>query len=290
MGISGSDVAREAAAAVLLDDNFASIVVGIEQGRLIYDNLKKTIAYTLTHLWPEVAPVLFSLFFGLPPALTAIQILSIDLGTEMGPAISLAYENQERGIMKRKPRNIKKDRLVSRQLLVYAYLIVGVIEMIGCILAYLWVFYSHDIPISGIFFTSDKHWGAKDQTDICFDERCLSTSDQEDIVGEAASAWYITLIVCQLFHLVNCKTRFTPLRRHRMDNPMTLWGMSLTFCLMVIFVYVPGLQTIMGSRNANLAPWIIGVVFGLIITAFNEFRKRLMRKHPTSFWARELRW
>ena len=89
---------------MLQDDNFASIVGSIEEGRLLFDNLKKTIAYTLTHLWPEVVPVILNLVFGFPLALTALQVLSIDLGTEMAPAISLAYEPAERDIMKKKPR------------------------------------------------------------------------------------------------------------------------------------------------------------------------------------------
>jgi sodium/potassium-transporting ATPase subunit alpha len=92
MGLNGSDVAREAADVVLMDDNFASIVTAIEQGRLVFDNLIKTIAYTLTHLWPEIFPVLLWLGVGMPKGLTSIQILSIDLGTELAPAISLAYE------------------------------------------------------------------------------------------------------------------------------------------------------------------------------------------------------
>merc|ERR1711879_653913 len=127
MGLNGSEVAKEAADIVLMDDNFASIVVGVEYGRLIFDNLKKTIAYTLSHLLPEILPVLLVLALGLPPGLTSLQILTIDLLTEMGPAISLSYEMQEADIMCKPPRNIKKDRLVSFPLVAYSYLEVGLL-------------------------------------------------------------------------------------------------------------------------------------------------------------------
>lgn len=135
MGQRGSEVAKEAANVVLVDDNFASIVRGIEEGRVLFDNLKKTIAYTLTHLLPEILPVILTIIAGLPAGLTTLQILSIDLGTELAPAISLAYEPAEKDIMLRPPRDINSDRLVSRNLLVYSYLIVGVLESIACFIA-----------------------------------------------------------------------------------------------------------------------------------------------------------
>jgi sodium/potassium-transporting ATPase subunit alpha len=89
MGITGSDVSKQAADMILLDDNFASIVVGVEEGRLIFDNLKKSIAYTLTSNIPEISPFLTYILFGIPLPLGTITILCIDLGTDMVPAISL---------------------------------------------------------------------------------------------------------------------------------------------------------------------------------------------------------
>jgi sodium/potassium-transporting ATPase subunit alpha len=83
MGIAGSDVSKQAADMILLDDNFASIVVGIEEGRLIFDNLKKSIAYTLTSNIPEITPFLFFILLNIPLALGTVTILCIDLGTDM---------------------------------------------------------------------------------------------------------------------------------------------------------------------------------------------------------------
>ncbi len=115
LGIAGTDVSKQAADMILLDDNFSSIVVGVEEGRLIFDNLKKSICYTLSSKPPEMSPFLLYFMLDIPLALGAITILCIDLGTDMVPAISLAYEGPESDIMKRKPRKLKVDKLVTRR-------------------------------------------------------------------------------------------------------------------------------------------------------------------------------
>ncbi|XP_076144059.1 sodium/potassium-transporting ATPase subunit alpha-1-like isoform X2 [Alosa pseudoharengus] len=121
MGIAGSDVSKQAADMILLDDNFASIVTGVEEGRLIFDNLKKSIAYTLTSKIPEMSPFLFFVIANIPLALGTVTILCIDLGTDMVPAISLAYEKAESDIMKRQPRDPVADKLVNERLISVAY-------------------------------------------------------------------------------------------------------------------------------------------------------------------------
>ncbi|XP_053507014.1 sodium/potassium-transporting ATPase subunit alpha-2 isoform X2 [Ictalurus furcatus] len=121
MGIAGSDVSKQAADMILLDDNFASIVTGVEEGRLIFDNLKKSIAYTLTSNIPEISPFLLFIIASVPLPLGTVTILCIDLGTDMVPAISLAYESAESDIMKRQPRNPKTDKLVNERLISMAY-------------------------------------------------------------------------------------------------------------------------------------------------------------------------
>ena len=125
---SGSDVAKNAADMLLLDDNFSSIVNGVEEGRLIFDNLKKSIAYTLSSNIPEILPFIFFILFQVPLPLSTVLILCIDLGTDMIPAISFAYENPELDIMERVPRNSKRDHLVNTKLISFAYLQIGVIQ------------------------------------------------------------------------------------------------------------------------------------------------------------------
>merc|ERR1711887_266157 len=114
MGIAGSDVSKQAADMILLDDNFATIVTGVEEGRLIFDNLKKSIVYTLTSNIPEILPFLCWVILRIPLPLSTLAILAVDLCTDMVPAISLAYENPENDIMKRPPRQ-KSDRLINHR-------------------------------------------------------------------------------------------------------------------------------------------------------------------------------
>ncbi|OTF76762.1 hypothetical protein BLA29_008505, partial [Euroglyphus maynei] len=128
MGIAGSDVSKQAADMILLDDNFASIVTGVEEGRLIFDNLKKSIAYTLTSNIPEISPFLMFILANIPLPLGTVTILCIDLGTDMVPAISLAYEKAESDIMRRKPRDAKKDKLVNERLISISYGQIGMMQ------------------------------------------------------------------------------------------------------------------------------------------------------------------
>merc|ERR1712136_416759 len=136
MGIAGSDVSKQAADMILLDDNFASIVTGVEEGRLIFDNLKKSIAYTLTSNIPEITPFLFFIMADIPLPLGTVTILCIDLGTDLLPAISLAYEQAESDIMKRNPRNKFTDKLVNERLISMAYGQIGMIQALAGFVCY----------------------------------------------------------------------------------------------------------------------------------------------------------
>lgn len=153
MGMGGSDVAKEAADVIFIDDNFASIINGIKEGRVLFDNLKKSIAYTITHTMPELVPVLLNIALDMPLGLGSLQILTIDLGTELGPAISMAYEYGEGDVMERLPRNVHTDKLVTLPLIGYSYYTAGVIEIVWALLAYFTVFWKHEIAateLSGI--------------------------------------------------------------------------------------------------------------------------------------------
>lgn len=150
MGLSGSDVARDAADIVLLDDNFASIVNGIEEGRLIWDNLRASIAYTLTSNVPQLVPFLLLAIFGLPLPITTILVLCIDLGTDIFPAIALAYEPAEGDLMARPPRpsGPGADPLVNRRLLCWSLLQVGIMQSAAGLYAYTVVFNDYGLSPS----------------------------------------------------------------------------------------------------------------------------------------------
>jgi len=137
MGIAGKDVSKEAAKMILLDDNFASIISGIQEGRLIFDNLKKSIAYTLTSNIPEIAPFICFICLNMPLPLSTALILCVDLGTDMVPAISLAWEEKESDIMSRPPRNAAVDRLVNRRLISFSYLQIGIMQAMAGFFTYM---------------------------------------------------------------------------------------------------------------------------------------------------------
>ena len=142
---SGSDVAKNAADMLLLDDNFSSIVNGVEEGRLIFDNLKKSIAYTLSSNIPEISPFIFFMAIDIPQPLSTVLILCIDLGTDMVPAISFAYENPELDIMERYPRNSQRDHLVNVKLISFAYLQIGVVQAAAGFFTYYYIMHDYGI-------------------------------------------------------------------------------------------------------------------------------------------------
>ena len=121
MGITGSDVAKDAADMILLNDDFSAIILGIEEGRKIFDNLKKSIAYVLSSNIPEILPFLTFIIFAIPLPLSTVLILCVDLGTDIFPGVSFAYEEAELDIMTRLPR-APHEHLVTRRLITFSYL------------------------------------------------------------------------------------------------------------------------------------------------------------------------
>ena len=156
MGIAGTDVSKEAADMILLTDDFSAIVDGIEEGRLIFDNLKKSIAYTLSSNIPEISPFLMYIIVAMPLSLTTVLILCVDLGTDMIPAISLAYEKPEADIMERPPRNAETDRLVTDKLMVFAYLQIGVFQALAGFYSFFVVLNDYGFEAAGLPNSADQ--------------------------------------------------------------------------------------------------------------------------------------
>ena len=133
---SGSDVAKNAADMIILDDDFSSILNGIEEGRLIFDNLKKSITYTLSSNIPELMPFILFVLIQIPLPLTTVMILCVDVGTDMVPAVSFAYEHAELDIMLRMPRSNKRDHLVNAKLLSFSYFQIGILQSLSGFFTY----------------------------------------------------------------------------------------------------------------------------------------------------------
>jgi sodium/potassium-transporting ATPase subunit alpha len=298
MGLKGSDVAQDSADIILMDDNFASIVHGIEEGRIIFDNIKKTIAYTMAHIVPEVLSAALKLLGLVPLGLTAMQVLTIDLGTEMGPAISLAYEKAESDIMKRKPRDPLIDRLVSPSLLVYSYLMAGGFISAGCFLAYMFIYTQHNIRLSdfplndpttnrpGDYFSLT----AQDPVTIARTGETFTAEEQKDIFSQGCTSFYIALTVSQFFHIWVCKTRTNSIFVHGFGNKLTYWGVLVGFALVIFFSYVPGVHAFVGSAVVNWTPWVVAPVVGVAVWTYSEGSKWTARRYPTNAVSQSLAW
>ena len=157
MGKVGTDVAKDAADILLLDDNFPNILKGVKQGRVIFETLKKIIGYNLTSNVPELIPFLCLDLFQIPLPINTILVLCIDVGTDIMPNIFQSYETAEKGMLKKKPRNVKTDKLCTGRLFVFAYFFNGIIECMGCLLAYFVVMSDYGFkPVNLFFFAFDE--------------------------------------------------------------------------------------------------------------------------------------
>ncbi len=147
MGISGTDVAREAADIVLLDDNFATIVAAIHYGRGVVNNIRKFITYILVANVSEAAPFLAMVALKLPAALTVLQILAVDLGTDILPALGLGAESPEPGVMRLAPRP-RGQALLDRAVMTRSYLVLGLAEALTAMGGYLLVWRHHGVGLA----------------------------------------------------------------------------------------------------------------------------------------------
>lgn len=280
MGIAGSDVSKQAADMILLDDNFASIVTGVEEGRLIFDNLKKSIAYTLTSNIPEITPFLLFILTDIPLPLGTITILCIDLGTDMVPAISLAYEKAESDIMKRKPRDPMRDKLVNQRLISMAYGQIGFIQASAGFFVYLIIMAENGFWPSRLLGIR-KSWDSKSVNDLEDSYGQEWTYQQRKILEYTChTAFFVSIVIVQWTDLIICKTRRNSLIHQGMTNHMMNFGLVFETCLAAALSYTPGLD-----RGLNMYPlkflwWLPALPFSILILIYDEIRKYILRKYP----------
>lgn len=306
MGIAGSDVAKDAADMILLNDNFASIVDGVEEGRLIFDNLKKSIAYTLSSNIPEISPFLVFILTSIPLPLPTVLILCIDLGTDMVPAISLAYENKESNIMLRPPRDNRVDRLVTGKMISFSYLQIGIIQACAGFFTYIIVlndygFHPSTLPGNHDAFQDGSVGscpvGSSSESGLCLVDgsniiplnNCNIDRDgvchnPKEALAHAQAAFFVSIIIVQWADIIACKTRYLSLRQQGMRNGMLNFGLFFETALGAVLCYVPFLNAPLFTRPISFVHWLCAVPFAILIFTYDETRKWLMRNLGKNNW------
>lgn len=255
MGITGTDVAKEAADMILTDDNFTSIVNAIEEGRTVYNNIRKFLLYILNSNMPEAVPsLLFLLSKGMIPLpLTVMQILTIDLGTDMLPALGLATEQTEPGTMKKPPRK-RTEHLLTKQIILKAFAWYGLLASIISIGAYFFVNHLNGWPTTAL---------ATDGT----------------VYAMATTMTLAAIVFCQIGAVFNCRTAEQSLFKIGFfSNKRILGGICFEVILIACLMYVPFLQKLFGITGIQLQDWLFLICIPLPLIIIEEIRKKMIRK------------
>jgi calcium-translocating P-type ATPase len=263
MGLSGTEVAREAATMVLTDDSFASIVAAVGEGRVVYDNIRKFVTYIFAHATPEVVPFLIYALSGgaVPLPITVMQILAIDLGTETLPALALGREPPEPGIMDRPPR--PRDRgILQRSMLVRAWLWLGLLEAALVVAGFFWVLLR-------------AGWAPGDATG--------SGSPLHEAYLTATTMTFAGITFCQIGTAFASRTTHASLRQIGVfTNRLLLWGIAFELVFAALVVYVPPMQHIFGTAALGPPELAVLVTFPILVWGSDELRRWWRRRGPAT--------
>ncbi|MEN6424494.1 MAG: cation-translocating P-type ATPase [Phycisphaerales bacterium] len=238
MGRSGTDIAKDASKMVIADDSFSSIVTAVMEGRAIYDNIKKFILYAFSGITAEFFVVCFSLLPGVGQLLSAIQILWIDLGTEVLPALSLSMDPAAPDIMVRKPRK-RQDRLIDKELLLH----VG--------------FNSTIIAIGAVLLHFAYSWAGSP--------------------GKAATLPFVAIIMFQMLNIFNCRhPQSSILDRSLWKNRYVLGAVSISTVATMLLVSLPGPAKAFHLTSLSVVDWAITIIVAGSILVLNEVAKRIV--------------
>lgn len=254
MGVAGTDVAKAAADMVLLDDNFASIVNAVEEGRAVFANIRKFLTYILTSNIPELIPYLAFVLFRIPLPLTIIQILAVDLGTDMLPALALGAERPDPDLMRQPPRPAH-ERLLSWPLLARAYLWLGLLEA--------------GVALAGFFLV--LHLAGWQYGE--------ALGPAEPLYLQATTACLAGIVLAQVVNVFMCRhPRESVLRFPLTANPLLLLGIAVELGLLLIIVFTaPGNQVFATQPFAPVV-WGVMAFLALGFGVLEETRKLLLRR------------
>jgi magnesium-transporting ATPase (P-type) len=257
MGVVGTDVAREAADLVLLDDNFAHIVEAVEEGRAAFDNIRRFLTYHLTDNVAELAPFVVWAASGgrIPLAISVLQVLALDIGTDLLPALALGAEHAEPGTMRRPPRD-RRTRLLDRRVLGRAFGFLGPVEAAASLAL---------LPIGAAVFFG---WSPGD---------ALPSGGRE--LATLSAMVFSSIVLMQMANAFECRS--TPQSLFRigpLGNRLLLGAVATEALALLAFVYLPGLYQALGQRPLTAAQWIGPAVTPFVLLAAEETRKAVVRR------------
>jgi len=257
MGLSGTDVAKEAADMILTDDNFASIVNAVEEGRAVYANIKKFTSYIFTSNTPEAVPFIFFAFSGarIPLALTIMQILAVDLGTDIVPALALGTEAPEPGLMERPPRSLK-EHVITWSLLARSYLWLGPIQSLAAMVAFYYQYWNNG-----------------------FAGRWLDLPDSGTLYRAATAMTLAAVVTTQIGNLFAQRTeRISIFRIGFFSNRLAWVGIVTELAIVSLIIYVPLFQQTFGTAAFAWQNWFFLFAWAPSLLLADELRKAIVRR------------
>jgi magnesium-transporting ATPase (P-type) len=262
MGQTGTDVAREASAMVLLDDSFASIVAAVELGRSVYQNIRKFLVYVYCSNIAELVPILVAVFTGFPLVpVTALQVLAIDLGSDVMPALALGAEPPEPGIMERPPRP-PAERLFSLAL-VRRFLFLGGIQAAGVTFAFFWRIHSAHLDFADFTVSNPTY-------------------------REALTMAQVGIVIGQVFCGLAVRTDEQSIFRVGLtSNVAYLAAQAVSVAFVAAVSYAPPLQSLFHTAALSGYDWLVLVAFGAAPLGADEARKAWLRRRRRAGARRE---
>jgi len=253
MGLSGTDVAREASEIVLVDDSFASIVRAVESGRAIFDNIRRFIAYVFAHNWAELSAYILYVLLGIPLPLLAVQVLAIDLGIEVLPSLALGLEPAEPGTMMRPPRS-RKERLFDTSTLLKSLCLGGFVAltaMAGCLRT--WI-------------VGGWTWG-------------LELSPSDSLYMKGTTMTFVGIVVAQIGSALSLRASRPLSSGTSSSSSKWIWlGIAGQLTATATVVYIPFLQAIFGTAGLGLFDWAFLSLFPVATIVTSGVRRAYARK------------
>jgi sodium/potassium-transporting ATPase subunit alpha len=286
---SGVDVAKQAADVILLDDNFATIVIAIEEGRIMFDNLKKCFLYILASNVPEIAAFILFLIGQIPLPIGALAILCIDLGTDMLPAISLAYEEEEvrYEAMKKGPRNPRTEGLLDEKMIFLSCGQIGLVEAAAGFLTYFVIMAENGFWPSRLLNLRTQ-WESRAINDLrdSYDQE-WTYEDRKNLEYACHAGYFWSIVLVQWVAVIMARSKKMSIFQRGMNNHILNFSLVFETLFALMLINVPGLNTGLQMGMLNPIFWFPPIPFIIFLFTYDEVRKAIIRKFPGDWVDRE---